>query len=151
MGRLIWFRSDVLNVGNYGLDFPFGEARPSCLSLLVSRPDSMAPWRIVPTGILLRVRATPRARTDEVRGIVPVPGTEGAGDGLTDALAVSTRAAPDGGAANTGITSTLAAALRVPPSRVSVVAGATARVKRVLVEVPQGEAEELVRRLQELG
>jgi uncharacterized protein YggU (UPF0235/DUF167 family) len=111
----------------------------------------MAPWRIVPTGILLRVRATPRARTDEVRGIVPVPGTEGAGDGLTDALAVSTRAAPDGGAANTGITSTLAAALRVPPSRVSVVAGATARVKRVLVEVPQGEAEELVRRLQELG
>lgn len=98
-------------------------------------------WRALPTGLALRVRATPRASANAVRGLVDLPGDEGA------ALSVCTTAAPADGAANKHIAGILAKALRVPKSAVRVVAGATGRVKRVEVE---GDAGELAARLREL-
>lgn len=101
-------------------------------------------WRAIPAGIALRVRATPRANTNAVRGLVelPTPAPEG---GM--ALSIATTAAPTDGAANKQIVSIIAKALGVPRGAVRMAAGATGRVKRVEVE---GDASVLAARLDEL-
>lgn len=101
-------------------------------------------WRAIPAGIALRVRATPRANSNAVRGLVEVPAS-GADGGM--ALSVATTAAPSDGAANKQIVAIVAKALGVPRSAVRVAAGATGRVKRVEVE---GDAGVLAARLDEL-
>lgn len=58
------------------------------------------------------------------------PGIDGAHDG---ALRVRVGAAPSGGKANREVVRTIAAAAGVPPSSVTVVRGATARVKTLAI------------------
>jgi uncharacterized protein (TIGR00251 family) len=72
-------------------------------------------------GLVLRVRAQPRASRDALVGE-----REGA-------LVVRLTAPPVGGAANEALARLLARALGVPPSAVRILSGATSRQKRVAV------------------
>jgi len=83
-------------------------------------------YRVEPAGIVLAIRLTPRAARDAVDGIGTLS------DGRAVALA-RVRAVPDKGAANRALTDLLARTLRVPKSAVTVIAGATARLKQVRV------------------
>jgi uncharacterized protein YggU (UPF0235/DUF167 family) len=100
-----------------------------------------SPWRIIPTGLALRVRATPKSRTNGIKGTVQLVGSD------EMALSVSTTAAPDGGTANASIVATLAKELGVSKSCVRIVAGQTARVKRVEIS---GDVEQVVERLKDV-
>ncbi len=74
------------------------------------------------------VRVTTRAGQDAVDGVGP--GGE---------LLVRVRAAPAEGAANAALLRTIAAACNVAPSRVTLVRGATSRVKQVEIEGVSGD------------
>jgi uncharacterized protein (TIGR00251 family) len=94
---------------------------------------STLPWRIRSDGLEVRVRVTPRGGRDAVDGV------EALSDGRC-VLKVRVRAVPEDGAANDGVRKLLAKALRLPASAVSLEAGATARLKTILIA---GEAEPL--------
>lgn len=81
------------------------------------------PWVTNATGISLRLRATPRSARNAIKGIIDLP------DG--PALTIAITAPPVDGAANVAIIATLAKALHIPKSAITVVSGATARIKRV--------------------
>ncbi len=87
----------------------------------------MACYRVVPGGVVLAVRLTPRASRDVVDGIGRLS------DGREVAV-VHTRALPSEGAANTSLVVLLAKTLRVPKSAVSIVAGRAARLKQVRID-----------------
>ena len=83
-------------------------------------------WRAVPGGVEVRVRVTPRCGRDAVDGV----------DRLSDGRAVvkvRVRAAPEDGAANDAVRHILAKTLHRPSSAVSLTAGATARVKTLVI------------------
>lgn len=88
---------------------------------------SPRPWSLVPGGIAIAVRLTPKAARDAVEGI------ECRADGLP-VLKVRVRAIPREGEANEALLKVIASALGVPVARVSLVAGATARIKRIKVD-----------------
>jgi uncharacterized protein (TIGR00251 family) len=71
--------------------------------------------------VTLNVRVTPHSSRDEITGW------------RGDELRVRLRAVPVDGQANEALRRFLARALEVPPSAVEIVAGATARAKRVRV------------------
>lgn len=88
------------------------------------------PWlRADGEASLVAVRVTPRAAADAVDGVVV------ADDGA-EWLAVRVRAVPDKGAANRAVSEVLAKAIGVRKSAVAVVAGTTARLKRVRIDCP---------------
>jgi uncharacterized protein len=78
-------------------------------------------------GIIVAVRLTPKGGRDAVDGI------EQMADGRS-VLKARVRAAASDGAANAALVRLLAAALDVAPRDVSLLAGATARVKRLRIE-----------------
>ena len=80
------------------------------------------PVSLTARGVVVAVRAVPRAGRSGITG-------QRAG-----ALLVRLAAAPVDGAANDELIEVLASALSVPKRRVSVISGARARDKRVLVE-----------------
>ena len=84
------------------------------------------PWTAAAGALLLDVRLTPKGGRDALDGIAPLA------DGRS-VLRARVRAAPHEGAANAALARLIAAAAGVPPSRVTIVAGAAARVKRVRV------------------
>jgi len=98
-------------------------------------PD--VPWTAVAGGMLVDVRLTPRGGRDAIDGV------ERRADGRV-VLKARVRAAPFEGQANTALCRLLAETLEVAPRQVAVVAGATARVKRVEIA---GEAKSLAERL----
>ncbi len=98
------------------------------------------PWRVVPEGLELTVRVTPNAGTDRIEGI------ELRDDGEAY-LRLRVAAAPDRGRANAAAAALLARALGVPKTAVSVVAGETARLKRLAIA---GDGAALAARLAEL-
>ncbi|MGY2047928.1 DUF167 family protein [Methylobacterium sp. JK268] len=98
------------------------------------------PWRLLPDGLELRVRATPRGGRDALDG------TEIRADGLA-VLKVRVRVAPEDGAANAAIRAVLAAALGCPARDVALASGATARVKTFRVA---GDGPALAARLSAL-
>jgi uncharacterized protein YggU (UPF0235/DUF167 family) len=85
----------------------------------------------------LAVKVTPRAGRSMVAGIA----TDAAGHAW---LAVKVTAAPESDRANNAVLALLARSLAVPCSSCRVIAGATSRWKRILVD---GDGAELGRRL----
>ena len=84
----------------------------------------MRPWTATADSLIVTVRLTPKGGRDALDGI----------EVLADGRAVvkaRVRAAPHEGAANAALVKLLAESLNVAPRDVSVVAGATARIKRI--------------------
>jgi uncharacterized protein len=81
-----------------------------------------APWRVLPDGLELRVRATPRGGRDAIEGV------ETRADGQP-VLKVRVRAAPEDGAANAAIRDLLKGVLGCPAAAIRLAGGAAARVK----------------------
>lgn len=99
-----------------------------------SRPsDPSLPAHATTGGIVLAVRAAPKARREGIEGVVERP------RGL--ALKIAVAAAPADGRANARLAGILADALDVPPSAVSIRTGAASRDKTVFVS---GDGERLL-------
>jgi uncharacterized protein YggU (UPF0235/DUF167 family) len=90
--------------------------------------------------VLLVVRLTPKGGRDKIEGV------ELLADGRA-VLKARVRALPAGGEANDALCRLLAKALGVPHSAVMIIAGTTARIKRVAIE---GDAENIVAALERL-
>jgi uncharacterized protein len=90
----------------------------------MSGPDR--PWRIEANGLMLAVRLTPKGGRDAVETV------ERLADGRS-VLKVRVRAAASEGEANAALIKLIAKTLGVAARDVSLVAGASARLKRVKV------------------
>jgi uncharacterized protein (TIGR00251 family) len=84
------------------------------------------PWLVSADGVTLAVRLTPKGGRDTIDGI------ERLADGRV-VLKVRVRAAASEGEANAALVKLVAKALGVPPRDVTLVAGATARLKRLKI------------------
>ena len=84
------------------------------------------PWTVVTGGLAVTVRLTPRGGRDAIDGIAQRADGQGV-------LKARVRAAASEGEANRALVELVARALSVPPRDVALTAGATARVKRLLV------------------
>ena len=100
-----------------------------------------APWSPVFGGVNLVVRLMPKGGRDAIDG------TELMSDGRT-VLKIRVQAAPNDGEANAALTRLIAKAVGVPPRDVSLVAGATARIKRVNIS---GDGPTLVAALEKIA
>jgi len=87
---------------------------------------SELPWTASADGVLVDVRLTPRGGRDAIEGI------ERRADGRA-VLKARVRAAPTEGEANAALCSLIAATLKTAPRQVTLVAGATGRVKRLRI------------------
>jgi len=85
--------------------------------------NAARPWKAVVGGIVIMVRATPKAARDAIEGI------ERLADGNT-VLKARVRAAPADGEANDALRRLIARVAAVPPSAVSLVRGGAGRLKR---------------------
>jgi uncharacterized protein YggU (UPF0235/DUF167 family) len=85
------------------------------------------PWTVDASGVAVVVRLTPKGGRDAIDGI------EQLADG-TIVLKARVRAAASKGEANAALVRLITAALKVAPGRVNLVAGATARIKRLRIE-----------------
>ena len=84
------------------------------------------PWSLTPDGDVLAVRLTPKGGRDAIGGV----------DVLADGravLAVRVRALPAEGEANEALIRLIAKAVGVPSRDVTLLAGATARLKRLAI------------------
>lgn len=84
------------------------------------------PWRDADGGLLLVVRVTPRGGRDDLDGI------EVMSDGRA-VLKLRVRAAPADGEANDAVTRLLATRLKLRRGDIDITAGATARIKQILL------------------
>ena len=84
------------------------------------------PWAHAGDGVSVAVRLTPKGGRDAIDGI------ETLSDGRA-VLKVRVRAAPSEGEANDALCRLMAKSVGVPPRDVSLVAGATARIKRLAI------------------
>ena len=84
------------------------------------------PWSVTADGVALTVRLTPRGGRDAIDGV------EVLSDGRP-VLSVRVRAAPADGEANAALVRLVAKSLGVPRRDVILVAGATGRLKRLLI------------------
>lgn len=90
-----------------------------------SPAGAKVPWRVAATGLVVRVRLTPKSSRDAVEGLEPTA------DG--PALKARVRAVPEDGAANAAIEKLIAAWLGVAKGTVSLTAGGKSRVKTLVV------------------
>ena len=84
------------------------------------------PWRLVPGGVALTVRLTPKGGRDAIDGIATLA------DGSA-VLKARVRAAPRENAANDALLALIAKTVAVPRRDVALTAGATARVKTLTI------------------
>jgi len=84
------------------------------------------PWSTVADGLVLVVRLTPKGGRDAIDGI------EQLADGRS-VLKARVRVAASDGEANAALVQLLARALGIAPRDVALVAGATARIKRLKI------------------
>ncbi len=84
------------------------------------------PWQQTPEGVNVAVRLTPKGGRDAIDGL------EILSDGRA-VLKVRVRAAPSEGEANEALCRLIAKSVGVPPRDVALVAGATARIKRLTI------------------
>lgn len=96
------------------------------------------PWSVTGDGLRLNVRLTPRGGKDAIDGV------ETLADGRS-VLKMRVRVAPSDGEANAALIALLARELDLPRRAVTLVAGATARLKTLSLS---GDAAALVARLQ---
>jgi len=99
------------------------------------------PWAVSAGGLVVTVRLTPKGGRNSIDGIARLS------DGST-VLKARVAAAPADGEANDALVRLLARKLRVPPRDVTLVGGATARVKRILI---RGDAVAVAAALEEFG
>lgn len=88
--------------------------------------DDSRPWAVTSGGLTVTVRLTPRGGRDAIDGI------ERRADGQC-VLKARVRAAASEGEANAALVALIAHAVSVPPRDVSLVSGATARIKRLAI------------------
>jgi uncharacterized protein len=100
----------------------------------------MVPWRTSTTGVSIALRVTPRGGRDGVDGI------EQLSDGRS-VLKVRVRAIADGGEANRAVLVLLAKSLGVPKASVSLLSGATSRLKQIAVAGDPARLAEALRQL----
>ncbi|WP_234684237.1 DUF167 domain-containing protein [Bradyrhizobium monzae] len=100
----------------------------------------MEPWRISTTGLTIALRVTPRGGRDGIDGI------EQLSDGRS-VLKVRVRAIADDGEANRAVLVLLAKSLGVPKTGVSLLSGATSRLKQVAVAGDPARLSEALRKL----
>ncbi|WP_369720038.1 DUF167 domain-containing protein [Bradyrhizobium sp. LLZ17] len=100
------------------------------------------PWRTSTTGLSIALRVTPRGGRDGIDGI------EQLSDGRS-VLKVRVRAIADGGEANRAVLALLAKSLGVPKASVSLLSGATSRLKQIAVEGDPARLSEALRQLAE--
>jgi uncharacterized protein YggU (UPF0235/DUF167 family) len=84
--------------------------------------DSARPWRNLPDGLAVSVRATPKGGRDAIDGLAQVGHEQ-------FAIKIRVRAAPVSGEANAAIVHVLALAVGVPRSAVKLLQGAAGRTK----------------------
>jgi uncharacterized protein len=82
--------------------------------------------RCLNTGVILKVRLTPKAARDEIVGVETF-GTEAV-------LKARVRALPEEGRANEALEKLIARWLKVPPSSVKVAQGGKSRLKQVKID-----------------
>lgn len=90
-------------------------------------PEPSEFFRADPHGITLNVRLTPKGGRDAIDGV------ERLSDGRA-VLKIRVRAAPSEGDANASLLALLAKSLKVAPRQVSLIGGATARLKRIRID-----------------
>lgn len=95
------------------------------------------PWQLAADGLLLTVRLTPKGGRDAIDGI------EQMADGRS-VLKARVSAVAREGEANAALVRLVARSLAISPRQVSLIAGATARLKRLKIE---GSAPALARTL----
>ena len=88
--------------------------------------DPAPRWTFTPDGLLLTVRLTPKGGRDALDGIAQLA------DGRA-VLKARVRVAASGGEANSALVQLIARTLAVPPTSVSLIAGDTARIKRLKI------------------
>ena len=99
------------------------------------------PWSVTTGGVALAVRLTPKGGRDAIDGI----------DTLADGRAVlkaRVAAAPSEGEANEALCRLIAKAAGVPPRDVTLVAGASARLKRLTIA---GDGPTLIAALEKIA
>jgi uncharacterized protein (TIGR00251 family) len=101
----------------------------------------MSCYRIVPGGIVVSVRLTPKSSRDGLDGVSRLS------DGRP-VLMARVRAVPDKGAANRALLTLIAQEFGVPKSAVALVGGPTARLKQVRIS---GEPQMLAATIDRLG
>jgi uncharacterized protein YggU (UPF0235/DUF167 family) len=99
------------------------------------------PWAAIAGGITVTVRLTPKGGRDAIDGI------ETMSDGRA-VLKARVRAAPSEGEANDALARLIAKSVGVPLRDVSLVAGATARIKRLTVS---GDGPSLIAALEKIS
>ena len=100
----------------------------------------MAPWHLVPEGLLLSVRLQPGARKAGVEGI------ERLADG-TEVLKIKVTVPPEDGKANSALIGLLAKTWGLPKRDLELIAGHKSRNKTLLLH---GEGDALRRNLEKL-
>jgi uncharacterized protein (TIGR00251 family) len=105
-------------------------------------PDATArPWAVSADGLIVTVRLTPKGGRDAIEGV------EHLADGRC-VLKARVRAAPSDGEANSALARLLAQTLRIPPREITLVGGATSRVKRLLI---RGDVRAVAAALERVG
>jgi uncharacterized protein len=102
------------------------------------------PWTASADGVVLAVRLTPKGGRDAIDGI------ERLADGRS-VLKVRVRAAPSDGEANAALVTLVAKTLGVAARDVSLVAGATARIKRLKVVGAPAPLAERLEKIRSIG
>ncbi len=99
------------------------------------------PWALSADGLVVTVRLTPKAGRDSIDGIIRLS------DGRL-VLWARVAAVPSEGEANSALTRLIARTLHVAPRDVTLVGGATSRIKRVLIK---GDARAAAMALEKVG
>ena len=109
--------------------------------MATGKGDARRPWAMSADGLVVTVRLTPKGGRDSIDGIAQLS------DGST-ILKARVAAAPTEGEANDALVRLLARTLRVAPRDVTLVGGATSRVKRIRIK---GDASAVAAALAALG
>lgn len=117
-------RHYVLRLMRFVIPDVFGTSRYDLAGIMGNMADG-DPVRCTAGGIVLAVRATPKARREGIEGVIAGP--------RGFALKIAVGAAPADGRANARLIEILAEALDVPKSAVSIRAGAASRDKLFFV------------------